>query len=331
MLDNNKQEELNNLLKELNSSALNNDQITGVWNKLKSIYDGDFRHSYSQIFAALVNDVRKVGGGQFEFLTLNLEEISKHVHSENLENDDKKFIEKFEKLHDHVMLDTTRLGYFDNIESRYSDVRNKLISTKTELQNLVDKSTGEFDSKSKALEESVEEQVNKSLNSAKIQIDSLRTESITVLSILSAVILSGVGGFAAISSIFNNIHQITMYVFFACAGFLGMILFNVIFMLIYMIARLTGRSIYTVCDEDCAYKEFSERKCYNGPCSAISRIRKRIPYVFWFNIISGVVILSSLCIEYLVMKYQIEDWLLILLAYLLVSLSVYYGIKNSKI
>lgn len=54
MLDNNKQEELNNLLKELNSSALNNDQITGVWNKLKSIYDGDFRHSYSQIFAALV-------------------------------------------------------------------------------------------------------------------------------------------------------------------------------------------------------------------------------------------------------------------------------------
>lgn len=319
---------------------------------LLSIYDENFRHSYSLIFAVIQKRILNHDNRSIEFLSSNIETLHELVH-------DHKIIEKYsikhyaiskiEKLYDHVMLEVARIGYLNTLNSKQKDFDAELKETKSSVHKLLEETKKEIDLKSQETIKSVSglidsttkelndktketiDNVNSSLKNADNQINSLRTESITVLSILAAVMLGGIGGFASLGQFFGKIDSVSIYKFFASASFVGVILFNVIFMLIYMVARLTGRSIYTICDDECACRGSDEGHCYNGPCGTIRRIRKRIPYVFWFNLISAIVILFSLTIEYLVMKYAFADWLLILFAFLFIGLSVYYGIKNSKV
>lgn len=157
-------------------------------------------------------------------------------------------------------------------------------------------------------------------------IDNTKSEQITILSIFAAIMLAGLGSFAALGGALTNINSISMYKFFACTAFIGLILFNVVTALIYMITRVIGRNIYTACTDS------HNGDCVNGSCdkvcNPISRIRKRLPYIYWFNVIDIAVIVCSLTIEYLVLKYSIADWVIILLSFITVGTAIVFGLKN---
>lgn len=109
-------------------------------------------------------------------------------------------------------------------------------------------------------------------------------------------------------------------------AFIGLILFNVVTALIYMITRIIGRNIYTTCTD------LHDGDCVNGSCdkvcNPISRIRKRLPYIYWFNVIDIAVIVCSLATEYLVLKYSVADWIIILLAFITLGIAIAFGLKN---
>lgn len=140
---------------------------------------------------------------------------------------------------------------------------------------------------------------SKELTKAQATIDSLRSESVTVLSIFAAIMLAGIGGFSVLGNFVKAVSDISNYRFFITASFLGLILFNVVFMLIYMIARLTGKNIYTICTD--SHKDINSDCVYsncNNNCCGINRVRKRLPYIFWSNVILAAIIVISLFIEH---------------------------------
>lgn len=77
----------------------------------------------------------------------------------------------------------------------------------------------------------------------------------------------------------------------------GMVLFNTIFLMMYMVSKITERSIYAKClTENCSCEG------QNCKCSGIKRIRKRLPYVYYFNVFAVVGIAADLVIWFLDIK-----------------------------
>ncbi len=73
----------------------------------------------------------------------------------------------------------------------------------------------------------------------------------------------------------------------------GLVLFNTIFLLMYLVGKIIGRSIYAECKNDHCID------CGEGEkpkCGAVKRLLKRLPYIFWFNILT----LFFMAIDYVV-------------------------------
>ena len=76
----------------------------------------------------------------------------------------------------------------------------------------------------------------------------------------------------------------------------GMVIFNTIFLLMYLVGKITNRNIYAKCTtEDCS----CEKKC-----RGIEKIIKRLPYVYWFNLVA----ILGIIIYVIVWYCDIRDW-----------------------
>lgn len=267
---------INQFIMSLAESSYSMDEIKSkVEDSIIAIYkEPQFRHSYSQIFATIKTQIMPSDKYNIDFLSMNVETLYDLNGRDNEWGDEVK--NKINKLCDHIMLETSRMGYFNNQFTQYQDLEKQLKDNTLSVRK-----TG------------------KELAKAQATIDSLRSESVTVLSIFAAIMVAGMGGFTIFGNFVQAVSDISNYSFFAIASFLGLILFNVVFMLIYMIARLTEKNIYTICTDsskdrnaDCVYSN-----CNNN-CWGINRVRKRLPYIFWSNVVLVSIIIISLFIEY---------------------------------
>lgn len=78
----------------------------------------------------------------------------------------------------------------------------------------------------------------------------------------------------------------------------GIVLFNTIFVLMYAVCKIIDKNLYVACELDkcdCMHKG-------KNKCSAIIKLRKRLPYVFWFNCLLMVFIVIDLILWYLWLK-----------------------------
>lgn len=269
----------------------------------------NIRHSYFRISAVLqeIRSQKNNEAADTSLLETNLQiyfdEVIKDREFQNIKN-------QLYKLYDHCELEISRYSYFDSIfwKGEQAKVENARLSDSI-------KSTGADMRKLQAKAEILQ-----------TNIDNTKSEQITILSIFAAIMLAGLGSFAALGGALTNINSISMYKFFACTAFIGLILFNVVTALIYMITRIIGRNIYTTCTDS------HDGDCVNGSCdkvcNPISRIRKRLPYIYWFNVIDITVIVCSLTTEYLVLKYSVADWIIILLAFITLGIAIAFGLKN---
>lgn len=267
------------------------------------------RHSYFRISAVLqeIRNQKSNEAADTSLLETNLQIFFDEVIKDR---EFQKIKKQLYKLYDHCELEISRYSYFDSIfwKGEQAKIENARLSDSI-------KSTGvdmrKLQEKAKILQ---------------INIDNTKSEQITILSIFAAIMLAGLGSFAALGGALTNINSISMYKFFACTAFIGLILFNVVTALIYMITRIIGRNIYTTCTDS------HDGDCVNGSCdkvcNPISRIRKRLPYIYWFNVIDITVIVCSLTTEYLVLKYSVADWIIILLAFITLGIAIAFGLKN---
>lgn len=273
------QDKVTNFLLFLAESNKSKEEIESrVDDELVPVYQiENFRHSYFKI-SALLQELKKTSSkaDSIDVLKENLSILENEII---INKKYEALIKCFDKLCDHCNLEISRFSYFDRVFWRNDSAKNELEKISLDYKQ----SKEEFEKAEKDFEE------------VRAYMSNAKAEYVTILSILAAIMLAGMGGFTVLGNIAANVRDVSTYRFFIVTSFLGLILFNVVFMLIYMIARLTGKNIYTICTDtkkdigaDCV-----KDSCSNS-CCGLDRVRKRLPYIFWTNIVLIIIILVSL-------------------------------------
>ena len=187
------------------------------------------------------------------------------THSETGE-EQKNIVEKISKLCDHVDLECLRIARIDKVEHIGKRASNELSAADGKLKETEDKA----------------EELGK-------RIEHYQGQSIAILGIFAGLVVTFSGVIQFTSSSLENLADVTAgnITFFVCLSLL--FLFNVVFLLMYCIAKIAGSSIAT----DCKHRRCEN--CKTCKC-ALGRLKKKYPYVFWFNLIGTLFCFALCCI-----------------------------------
>ena len=235
--------------------------------KLLMIYKDGFKHSYADFFPVILKIFKEDTTYNIDYLMSNLEIIRETLENDYSEgkNQFEEVYEQFIKLCDHLNLQISEMMFFSSSESKFNDASVKMQQANEDLRE-AQRNLAEANSVSK----------------------SLQTELIAVLSIFAAIVTTFSGGFTFLGSVMTSIREVEYYEIVVLAAIIcGMVMFNTIFLMMYLVSKIIRRDIYAKCNvSDCSCDEM---KC---KCSGIKRVRKRLPYVFFFNVVCllGIVI-----------------------------------------
>lgn len=261
-----------NLLKELSNGAIDECQCEAIAERFKNIYSGGFRHRYS-VFHPLLQEIMDSSDaeqGVSEFLTYNLNAISAYIENKYINNgksEDTKIYRPIYKLCDHINLEMARINDQRHQEIRLQDIYSKIEEAQTKLE------------RAKTDAEKARKKVNKA-----------QTDILAILSVFAAVILAFMGGMTFLSGAMSSISETRVYKFVIACCICGFIIFNTIFLLLYIVSKIIEKPIYARCKSlDCTCEH---------RCCALNRVRKRLPYVFYFNVCILVLLLSVTFVQY---------------------------------
>ncbi len=224
--------------------------------KLKALYSDGFRHNYSDFFPVLLEISKDDNKHDRDCLSENLEALRAFVEADYVSGG-KTYTNLYmhlEKLCDHINLEIGRLTYYSKNESIIEDIASKTDNLNTNLKN-----------------------ATASLKNASKQAASMQTEVIAILSIFAGIVFTFSGGLTFFGSVMTSIENAKHYEMVVLAAIIcGMVIFNTIFLLMYLVGKITDRNIYAKCKtKDCSCE---------SPCTGLRKIKNRLPYVFWFNI-----------------------------------------------
>ncbi len=241
--------------------------IEEIANKLSELCSDGFRHQYSELFPLVIDIGSGDGGYNLDYLSNNLAEVRTLVENDYLSKG-KRYTSLYRpltKISDHINLEIARYNYYSISEQYQQDLeaRNR------ELLDQLETSTA-------------------ALEDAKKNVSTVQTELISVLSIFAAIVLTFSGSMSLLGNALIGMQEAPFFKSIFFITLCGFIVMNAIFLMLYMVGKLTQRNIYVSCENgDCI--------CDRGnlDCKGIARIKKRLPYVFWLN----VVLLSILIID----------------------------------
>lgn len=252
-----RQLQLEKVIHELSENLFKENEDRAFVIKLSEIYMGGFRHNYSGFFPLILEISKSEKTESLENLSNNLESIRSYLEKDFVsgEKEFEGMYDQANKLCDHINLEIGRWNYYSQNEQKIEDIK----AQSTILSKEMREATGELKRASK-------------------QAASTQTDLISVLSIFAAIVIAFSGGFTFLGSVMTSINSATHYeAVLLCALICGMVIFNTIFLLMYLVSKITDKNIYAKCDtSDCS----CEKRC-NG----IKKIRKRLPYVFYFNLL----------------------------------------------
>lgn len=263
---------LNSLVKEV---QLNQDTMDGYIHKFKFIYSNGFRHDYSKITRILYNiekekDLR-------DYMASNIKDIyneCKKRDRESKSSNESMTTKSLRKLSDHINLENIRLTELITISQKVSDTDKVTADASKELEK-DKKSISELHKKVATAEKQMTTISNNMKNST--------TESITILSIFAGIVMAFTGGFSYISQALVSLNSIGPYRAATFIILVGIILFDVIFLLLYMIAKIIECPIVSCKERDNECKEKSILCAF-----------KRYPYIAYFNFIACIFLITAI-------------------------------------
>ena len=134
------------------------------------------------------------------------------------------------------------------------------------------------------------EQIKDELNKAKEQVANAKNDVTTtvmmVLGVFTAITFALFGGFetaATVAGMFeNNAETSRMALAFLALSFL---IFNLVFILLYCISKLSGRQITTECPHAKDNGKCCKKERKLGPCKGFRKVLRRYPYIFGINVL----------------------------------------------
>lgn len=275
------QKKLNAFLIGLAQSLLENNDIKSKALELKDIYSGEFRHSYSEIFP-LVTKVFTDKNYNAEFLINNLALIRGFAEKDYLQTESefgKKELVAVIKLCDHINLELARLNYSTKLHSDL-ETTQKVLSESTkrnsEMQEALKQSQEALKSSQAALDESTQK-----LNDAQNKLANTQGQVVAILSIFAAIVISFAGGISLLGSALSSVANAPILKLLLVVFAAGLILVDAVTALIYTVSRIVGKNIYAKCvREDCTCEKKGKPLC-----NSLKKLMKRLPFVFWINIV----------------------------------------------
>ena len=247
-------------LRYMSTVCLDEDQVSAMLEKLGSIYTGHFRHNYSEFFPFILEIAKDNARYSLDYLSNNLETLRQIVEKNYLDKTG-KFLNLYyplSKLSDHINLEIARYSYSSRNEQKVADL----------------------EAKNQSLQLSLDE-MSKKLETANNKVAGIQAEMIAVLSIFSAIIMTFAGGISFTAHAFDNMAKAPFFKSVFLVLLCGFSLLNIIFVMMYVVAKITNRNIYARCKtEYCTCGEEG-----TPACSPIVRAVKRLPYVFLINAI----------------------------------------------
>ncbi len=317
-----KQELLNEIIMELSRRMIGKKELELYLDRLRQVYDGEFKHRYSEFYPIIVEIFKDDNEMNSDYLTNNLYELSTYLEQENLDMMYAHVKKPFTKLCDHLNLQISQFSYasinngklktvnrslkklqfqIGKIEEMLEDTNNQLAiaeqwsdDNKQREKKIEDRLQQAEEWLESILDDSEDKEnqlrkAAKKLKKVEKQVKSSQIELISVLSIFAAIVITFSSGYgflenslAALASVeYCEAVILTMLI---C----GLVIFNTIFLLMFLMARITKRSIVAKCMQS------SDSDCMNckEACDWFKRVKRRLPYVYYFNLFAllGIII-----------------------------------------
>lgn len=238
---------MTNILDEIINNPTDTEDYV-ILDELKSIYTTGYRHSYYE----LSTYIGKLSLDESDMLETKLFSLLE-VCDDNPNYDEIK--NSLQKLVDHVSLEGLRL-------SRLKEMEYKTI-----------KATKNVDVISQRCKDEIKE-----IDALKQSVNNIHKDTIGILGIFAGLVIGFMASFQLLADSLNAINEISFFKGIAFFCVIGTIMFDCIFLLIFSVARISGRSLALRCKRcecnDC-------KKCNHS----ITIIHKKYPYVIWYNAI----------------------------------------------
>lgn len=265
---------------------------------IKIYSDANYRHSYNQIFIALkqIKDSNKTSDESFMMnINANYEYIVDMLLPPLKEHDYHRY-KKIVKFFDHLLLELSRLDVWleyerdtANQQKRFDSQTEKIKQFQNQMDNIIN------DTKTKISD--IQDKTN-----------NIKTDFVTILSIFAAIIIgfAGVLGFGG--NIMANLNNVVIYKAIVMMLISGLVLFNGIFVMLHIVAKLTGHSIAHHCIEHThfiqnnlnsdsilgSHSQYSCDTCQNKECNFLRKLHQRFPYTTYFNKIFAYTLIFTL-------------------------------------
>lgn len=263
------QNKLNDIIYMISKELLDKDGVRKTVLNLKDIYVDGFRHLYSEFFP-IVAKIFREDEYTIEYLLTNLEQIRDYAEKDFIKDD--RIIEIYQlncirKLFDHIHLEAVRLNYAINTPD-LNDAKSKLIEAEIKI-----------------------DEADKKLNEATKKLNNSHGQIVAVLSIFAAIVLTFAGGIGLIGSAITAIVNAPVLKLILVILAAGLVLIDAITALLYSVSRIVNKSIFAKCEKiDC-------NQC-DTKCKGLTKIRKRLPFIFWINVVlfASLILITALCI-----------------------------------
>lgn len=260
-------EKLRILIEQLSKSQdvlKNKKSQNDYYMKVKGIYitktGENFRHFYNEIFS-IITEIHNNDSTAIDILGENMRILYKYCMDKN----DTQIEEPISKLFDHVSLDIARIRYTNAIDRRLELTGDTLLSQISSANKKIEEAENTYN----AIKDNVEETSQK--------INHAYSEFVSILGIFSAIVLVFFGGTSIIGNIIEGMKETNIFITLIVACFAGTIIFDLLFMFIYFLAKLLDRNIAATTEG-----------VWWEPI--LVRVRIRYPIIFYTNIISIIVI-----------------------------------------
>ncbi|MCS6130866.1 hypothetical protein DWV13_04310 [Clostridium botulinum] len=268
------------------TNELKDEELKISTEEIVEYYKINSRHSY----AVVSTFVYKLKDDDIDYLLINLTKIRL-----NLNEEVPKVAVKLFKLIDHIQLESRREkhikdDYFKQMTSMISvKAARDFIKIKDMQKEIKEDMQKEYKNEKEEMQKEFEKQTN--------EIDKINSNLISVLGIFGAIIVAFFGGLNLLGSVLDNMNQVSMYrlAFMSIVCLSG--LFNVIFMLLHCISKLTGKKLWSNCKISTSCSMCSSQN------NRIICLYEKYPLVIIYNVIS-VWGLITLFIMYIVDKYN---------------------------
>lgn len=237
------------------------ESIIRHWCKqLDEYYENNPRHCYAEITDFILS---QDGGMEYAYkIKRNLLGFVENGHIESKS--------QIIKLLDHISLETVRHKYLcdmvnNNARQVFLELNNEnRVTLEVQYNSLNDK----YDKLYKDMEDTKEDSKG------------IYSQFVAVLGIFSAIIIVFFGGASVFSEIFKNLKELRWYEIGIGVSFTGIVLFDIIFMFLYILSKLINRSISAMPRDE----KGNESKDISNK-NIITRVWKRYPYVICGNVL----------------------------------------------